>query len=82
MNIGKSIVQLRKDKKLNQSELAELSNITVTTLSLIENGHSQPTKKNLEAICEALGVTPQILYLLSVDISDVPESKRRQFEEL
>ena len=43
MNLGETIKLLRKRNGLNQSQLAELCEITVTYLSLIENGKKEPT---------------------------------------
>ncbi|XHR94461.1 helix-turn-helix domain-containing protein [Mucilaginibacter sp. UC70_90] len=52
MNIGKAIKELRVNKKLNQSELAEACGLTQTSLSQIENGIKTPKSRNDEKIMQ------------------------------
>lgn len=51
--IGKKIKQLRKELKMTQSELAE-PEMTKGMLSHIENGHANPSMKNLQYIAHKL----------------------------
>ena len=46
----------RIKKELTQEKLAELSNITRSQVSKIENGVSQPSVKTAKAIAEALDI--------------------------
>lgn len=82
MKIGKTIKQLRKEKKMNQIELADTCGITQTSLSQIESDLTRPTQKNLDSICNALGITESLLYILSIEEEDVPESKKEAFQAL
>lgn len=82
MNIGTTINQLRKERKLSQSELAQAAGITQTSLSQIENGQNRPNQKTLDAICKKLGIPEPLLYVLSLDENDVPAEKKAIFDTL
>lgn len=82
MNIGTTINRLRKEKRLSQSELAESAGITQTSLSQIENGLNRPNQKTLDAICNKLGIAEPLLYILSIDETDVPDNKKAIYDAL
>lgn len=52
---------IRKQKKLTQSELADLINTTKGTVSNYENGVSSPSLEDFVVICKALNVSPDEL---------------------
>lgn len=57
-NIGVNIKNLRNERLLSQSELAEKSGISRTQISRIERGiEKNPTMRTLSAICGALGAS-------------------------
>lgn len=82
MNIGPTIRRLRKQKGLSQTEFGNLTGITQTTLSQIENGQTTPHKATLSKICEVLNVPEQLLVVLSIEEEDVPENKRNMYDTL
>ncbi len=82
MNIGNTIARLRKQKGLKQSEFAKLVPISTTALSQIENNLSRPNVGTLIKICEILDITEPMLYLSSLDETDVPEERRDIFKQL
>lgn len=55
--ISKTIKKLRLEKKLTQDDLAYLSGLDKTYISLIERGKRNPTVLSLYAICKALGIS-------------------------
>ncbi len=55
--IMKKLSELRKESKLSQEKFSEKLGVTRETLSNWENGKVIPSSKNLEAICNLLGVT-------------------------
>ena len=60
MNIGEIadyIVRRRKTLKISQRELAELSGISLHSLSNLESGKGNPTLENLLKVADTLGVT-------------------------
>lgn len=61
MSIGARIRQQREKQSLNLKELAELSNMPVTTLSEIERGISTPRADNLRRIIIALGCSADLI---------------------
>ena len=56
MKIGSVIKDIRKRKKITQTQLAELSNITQTYLSQIENNQKEPTIQTIKSIAENLAI--------------------------
>jgi transcriptional regulator with XRE-family HTH domain len=60
--VGQRIKELRKNKKIKQSELAELVGIETTSICKIENGSHFPKEDNLEKIAYALDVEIKDLF--------------------
>ncbi len=61
--IGKRLAKIRKDKKLTQERLAEITNLANNYISNIENNRSIPSLETLVKLCEALEVTPNDILL-------------------
>lgn len=71
IKIGKFINQCRKEKKLNQTELAEKLNITDRAISKWENGICLPDSGTMLALCEILNITINDLFSgEKVDMND------------
>lgn len=64
--IGARIREKRKERKLNQEQLAELVGVVRQTVSSWENGNFEPDRKNLAKIALALG-TPTGYFLEETD---------------
>lgn len=79
MNLGETIKILRKRNGLNQAQLAELCDITITYLSLIENGKKEPALSLLKTIARGLHVPLPILLFSSLTEDDIPDSKKDFF---
>ena len=60
--LGSWIKFFRKKQGLSQTQLAELVNIEMKSLSRIESGHNYPQCENLVAIARVLNVAPWQLY--------------------
>ena len=73
--LGKRIKELRKEKGLTQEQLAETVGIEPNNLSRIEKGRNYPTPENLSKIANALNVSVDKLYILSI-ISNMTKSKK------
>jgi transcriptional regulator with XRE-family HTH domain len=80
MNLGHTIKNLRKQKRLTQSAFAKKCGITQTYLSQIENNHKEPNLSTLKDISKVLTVPLPIVFFLSLDEKDIPPSKRDGFE--
>ncbi len=53
-NVGHNLRRMREARNLTIRSLAEISGLSVNTLSLIENGKSSPSVKSLLALSESL----------------------------
>lgn len=82
MNIGKAIKELRVNKKLNQSELAEACGLTQTSLSQIENGIKRPNPGTMKKLCSFFNVPELVIYLIATEESDIPKGKRSVYNTL
>lgn len=80
MNLGITIKDMRKKKKLTQGEFASLCEISQTYLSQIENNLKEPNLSVLKTISEKLGIPLPILFFLSLSEDDIAPNKRQAFE--
>jgi len=79
MNLGKSIKLCRTNRGLSQGELADKIGLSVSYVSLIEQGKRDPAISTVEKIATALGVPLSLLTFLGADPADlkgVPEDVR------
>lgn len=60
--LGSRVVQLRKEQKIKQIDLAAFANIDERVLRRIESGKTNPTTKTLEKIAQGLGVKIRDLF--------------------
>ncbi len=67
MNLGRAIKLCRTQRNLNQSDLAELANISVSYLSLLERGKRDPNFSTVQDIASALKIPVSILVFLGAD---------------
>ncbi|WP_170565962.1 helix-turn-helix domain-containing protein [Ruegeria atlantica] len=74
--IGRSIRRLRKERKLSQTQLAELADVGLMTISLLENGANNPRFSTIEALANALNT--KVAALCSAD----PATSHRTDEAL
>lgn len=80
MNLGIVIKNMRKKKKLTQTEFASLCGITQTYLSQIESNHKDPNLSILRTISEKFNIPLPILFFLSLTEEDIHPNKRKAFE--
>ncbi len=59
--IGGRIKALRKEKGMNQEQLAKASGLPQSHISRLENGQHSPSHKTISALAKALGVTTRDL---------------------
>lgn len=57
------LVELRKEKRISQSQLGEILSITQRSLSRLENGETFPDEQTLNAIADYFNVS--VDYLLN-----------------
>ena len=63
MNVGQAIINLRKEKQINQETLAFEAGISRHFMYRLENNLASPTVKTLEKISLALSIKPSAILL-------------------
>jgi transcriptional regulator with XRE-family HTH domain len=82
MDLGKAIKLCRTQKNMNQTELADLANISVSYLSLIERGKRDPNLSTVQNIASALNVPFSILVFLAAEKGELAEVDPELAEKL
>lgn len=80
MNLGSTIRNLRKQRRLTQDEFSSKCGITQTYLSQIENNLKDPNFSTLKIIGEQMDIPLPILFFLSMTDDDIHPDKRKAFE--
>lgn len=78
--VGKRIRRLRKQLGFTQEELADLSGLDFRSIGAVERGERNVSLKSLNAIADALKVTPETL--LQKEGLPVKEEKKALLHEL
>lgn len=55
--VKQQIIDRRRELRLSQKRLSELSNIQPNSISYFENGHTMPTLDTITKLVEAMGGT-------------------------
>ena len=76
--IGRRLLRMRKEKKMNQQELAEILSLSKYSISLYENDKSVPSEETLISIAKTFDVS--VDYLLG--LIDEPYSYKRDAETI
>ncbi len=79
MQTGRKILNLRRDRKISQQDLAKACGITPSALSKIEAGINSPRAQIIWRIARQLGVTVEYLLDESLPYPYTPYSYRHQF---
>lgn len=80
--IGKHIQALRKSKGINQEELAFSCNVDRSFISLIEQGHNEPSVSKIFVLCKGLGIKPSVFFRLVEDEYELLLQKKIHNEEI
>jgi len=65
IDFGKAVKHARKIRKMSQSDLEELTGISVTYISSIEKGMRNPSLTSILKLCNALRLDSQIHFLMA-----------------
>ncbi|WP_282804465.1 helix-turn-helix domain-containing protein [Clostridium tetani] len=80
MNVGEKIKEIRKSKKLTQTQLAKQINKSERMLQKYENGEVTPSFEVVEIIAEALGVEPYDLMYdwnkINKEVDNIEETEK------
>ena len=82
MNIGRSIIELRKQKDLSQGELAKGAGISQAYLSQIENNKKDPSTDLIKKLSQQLGQSTAAILLYALDSTDIDQEKVKAFNAL
>jgi len=74
--IGERLFKMRKERKMNQEELADILSLSKYSISLYENNKSSPSMETLCKIARAFDVSADYL----VGLVDEPYSYKRDAE--
>lgn len=76
INIGGTIKKYRIKSNLKQTELAKKIKVTSTYISAVENNRKEPSISLLNAICRAVHLPKEVLFLEAVNINDFKKKDR------
>lgn len=82
MNLGEAIKICRKLRGLTQSKLAEMSDVSVSHLCLIEKNKRDPSMATVESISKALNTPLSVLIFIAAEKKEIPELKQSQLDSL
>ncbi len=82
MNLGKAIRLCRTQKDIKQGELAELANLSVSYISLVERGKRSPNISTIQNIASALNIPTGILLFLGTEKDEWGEINSELIENL
>lgn len=82
MNVGRAIKLVRNHFGISQEDLSEKTGISQTSISQIETGTKNPSKKTITAICNAFEIPEAVLYIIGIDENDVPKSRKEAYKRL
>ncbi|WP_051910429.1 helix-turn-helix domain-containing protein [Carnobacterium pleistocenium] len=70
MYFRENLKRIRKEKKINQRELAELTGLSFSMISKLESGEqSNPTLETINKIADGLKVDPgELVYKLAIEV--------------
>ena len=78
LNIGKTILTLRKDKNITQEQLANMVGVSAGAVSKWETGNSTPDISLLSPIARALDTSLDILLSFQKEISEKEVNEIKQ----
>jgi transcriptional regulator with XRE-family HTH domain len=82
MDLGGTIKQCRKAKKMTLAQLSKDCGISVSHLSLLENNNREPSFSAVAAISKALGLPLSVLVFLAGQKDEVVELSTSHIEAL
>ena len=81
--VAKNLIELRKSRKLTQSDLAEMLNYSDKTISKWENGDSLPDIAVLAALTDIYGITlDDLVHANAAERSGGNAKEKREREKL
>lgn len=82
MNISKALKLCRTQKGMSKTELAEKANLSISYLSLLEQGKRDPNLSTIDKICVALSIPASIFMFLASDVNDLDGISKELAEKI
>ena len=82
MKLTTALRDMRKRRKLSQTELAKAAGLSTAYISHIENGKRSPTLESLKKISDALEIPFPFLALLALEAQDIAPARQEAFNTL
>jgi transcriptional regulator with XRE-family HTH domain len=82
MNIGRALSLCRTQKGMTKTALSKCANVSISYLTLLEQGKRDPNLSTINQICKALNVPTSIFMFLASDVSDRNGISRELAEKL
>jgi transcriptional regulator with XRE-family HTH domain len=71
MNISKALKLCRTQKGITKTELAEKADLSISYLSLLEQGKRDPNLSTINRLCIALNIPASIFMFLASDVNEL-----------
>jgi transcriptional regulator with XRE-family HTH domain len=82
MNIGRALSLCRTQKGMTKTTLSKHADVSISYLTLLEQGKRDPNLSTINQICRALNVPTSIFMFLASDVSDRHGISRELEEKL
>lgn len=73
MNLGNALRKCRKLQRKTLEELALLTNMSISYISLLEQNKREPTLSSLNSIASALKIPLSVIIILAAEDNDINE---------
>ena len=79
IKLGNHVKQIRKERKMSQQKLSDISGLAVRTISKIERGKMNPSYEVLSTLVSVLGISFDSLFTFTNDqtSAEIQEIERR-----
>ena len=79
IKLGNHVKQIRKERKMSQQKLSDISGLAVRTISKIERGKMNPSYEVLSTLVSVLGISFDSLFTFTNDqiSTEIQEIERR-----
>lgn len=71
MSFGNALKMCRTQKKVSKTQLAQLSGLSISYLTLLEQDKRDPNLSTIEKICDALNIPISIFIFLAFDKNEI-----------
>lgn len=71
MNFGNALKMCRTQKRVSKTKLAKLSGLSISYLTLLEQGKRDPNLSTIEKICGSLNIPISIFIFLACDKNEI-----------